>query len=418
MEYVKNKKLNKLKDLFLTFLILCALYVNEDVMFFGTINNSALKKLRYVIQISVFLILLFYVVFMKGRIAFNNSVRIFCILTFFILCTMIANFDFRFGYVFLIMVYGIGVLFFQVTTMDRIMAVLYRSMVFICTFSVLLFACAILDFKFVKELPVITNDAGNKYYFAFLSNMPVSSGGFLRNYGPFREPGVFQMFIVLSLSYGLFRKRDTSLFRILIHFCAIATTFSTTGYIAMFLIVAAIFFDGRISKRLKKTLLFVFLIALIYALLFTDVLYKDGYGSVFGKLFAGNESSSFVARKASIFVNLKMFLLGPIFGKGVTFVENNFAEYCFSLYGYASQHNTNTICILFAVFGLFFGVIYVFLYCYFVRDYFKVGLTSYFCLMLSLIVILIGENLMYSILFSMFMFSAESTTGRSRLIDK
>lgn len=416
MEYVKNKKLNKLKDLFLTFLILCALYVNEDVMFFGTINVSALKNLRYVIQISVFLILLFYVIFMKGRIVFNDSVRIFCILTFFITCTMIVNSDFRFGYVFLIMVYGIGTLFFQVTAMDRIMDVLYRSMVCICAFSVLLFVCTVLDFKFVKELPVITNDAGNKFYFAVLSNMPVNSGGFWRNYGPFREPGVFQMFIILSLSYGLFRKRDTSLFRILVHFCSIVTTFSTTGYIAMIFIIAAIFFDGKFNKKLKRNLLWVFLFAVTYMLLFTDLLFKEGYGSVFGKLFAGNESSSFVARKASIFVNLKMFLLGPIFGKGVTFVENNFPEYCFLLYGYTSQHNTNTICILFAEFGLFFGIIYVFLYCYFVKNYFKVGLTSYFCLLISLIVILIGENLMYSVLFSMFIFSPD-LKERQRLIN-
>ena len=58
----------------------------------------------------------------------------------------------------------------------------------------------------------------------------------------------------------------------------------------------------------------------VYLLLFTDLLFSSGYGSVFGKLTNLTRGTT-SARVASVIVNIKLFLTSPVWGVGLSSLD-------------------------------------------------------------------------------------------------
>ena len=79
-----------------------------------------------------------------------------------------------------------------------------------------------------------------------------------RNYGPFWEPGRFTIFLVIALCINTFKYKEKILsFRNLILILTNITTFSTTGYIAMFLYFILYIQYSNIRLRWKLILIVV-----------------------------------------------------------------------------------------------------------------------------------------------------------------
>lgn len=87
---------------------------------------------------------------------------------------------------------------------------------------------------------------------------PSNEGLTLRNCGPFWEPGAFQGFVNLALFLKLFINKGNTkkwLFTVLIFIATIITTFSTGGYIVLFInIIFYILITRQINPQLKLIL--------------------------------------------------------------------------------------------------------------------------------------------------------------------
>ena len=395
------------KSKYISLLIFIAIFVSEDVMIFGTMKSNYISSVRYIVQIMTTFLIFFYCL-KKGKSLNKNSLTVFIQFSFFIVITMFVNHDFRFGYFFTILIYALCVLALWAVSIEKIFEILFKCVTVICSVSLIMFASWYIYPSILRMLPVIENTAGLKLFSVGISNIPVSSGGFLRNYGAFREPGVFQMFIIVSLMYGTFSSQKVKAKHLIIQIIALITTYSTTGYISLGFYVLAVLFQKNKSQRVLKNnglryaVLVFICVAMIYLVFGTDVLYSDGYGSVFGKLF--NKSASAGARNASIEINLDMFKKSPIFGNGISYVDNYFSILSYQKYKIAFRDNTNTLLIQLARYGIIFWVIYVTRYYKFFVSYFKTGKLSTLCLILSFACLFVGQNLGYSFLFSLPMF--------------
>lgn len=394
------KKSDKIYGKFLSLLVVLELFVTEDVLVFGTLDSSKLINFRYGVQIVCFLLML---VFVK-RIKITKDFYAITFLSGIVLISGLINLDFRLGYLFLVMIYLSVFLCLQLIDIDAIMELFYKSMVFICLYSLVVYGIRVFFPGFLSHFPIITNVANIDFYFCGLSNAIVHPGGLIRNYGPFREPGVFQMFVVIALIYCLFKKEKINIFNSIILIITLCTTFSTTGYIALFLLLAAfLFHNNKINKTAKFCILLVTFAGIAYLTFGTDLMYKQGYGSVFGKLFGAYDSISMAARKASIVVNLKMFLRRPILGNGISYVDESFSQITYSIFSVITHDNTNTLLIQLSRFGIVFAVLFIRRYIQFFWNHFKTNSTTKILIILAFFVLLFGENLSYSFLIALFL---------------
>ena len=396
---VRNQK-NGIGRLFSIILIL-ELFVNEDILIFGTYGNASLIKLKFVVQTISFILIL-----LKNRIVEKtDSFYSFVFLSALIIISCVINTDIRAGYLFMIMIYMTVLLFLQRVHIDYVLEQVYQTMVVICAYSLFVYFLRALFPGIMSFFPVIKNVSNTEFYFCGLANVIVHPGGLLRNYGPFREPGVFQMFIIVPLIYALFRRDKIEFKKVSILVLALVTTFSTTGYIAfIFLITAFLFHKDMSNKTTKYVLLATLFVLFLYLVFGTDLMYKQGYGSVFGKLFGGYESISTKARMASVLGNLKIFWTNPIIGRGITFVDEYFPIMAQNTVGFMTRDNTNTVLIQLSRFGLPFVLIFISRYIQFFWNYISSTRMTKFLLLCSFFVLTVGENLTYSFLMSLFLF--------------
>ena len=184
----------------------------------------------------------------------------------------------------------------------------------------------------IFTVPII-NYQDWRIFHNFVFAFPRILEGYLRNFGMFREPGVYQFFLNLALFCNHFVVRWSRPWVKWV-ICAllavtVVSTFSTAGFVVTALLAVAVFFrekwyrDKRVMILLGVMGLAV-VIAAIVTVLRKGILYNALYGMI-EKLFVVNTSSA--ARYEAVFVDLKIFLQHPLFGekiaKALTSVENN-----------------------------------------------------------------------------------------------
>ncbi len=184
--------------------------------------------------------------------------------------------------------------------------------------------------------PVFQNQLGVQFYnfgLSFVSDWYVKT----RNFGIFREPGVYQYFLILALllnNYTVRWKRQRTLWWINLALgAAMLTTLSTAGVAALALLAAVVFFDRKLYRN-KWAWLAVGMITAVLAVLVGYIvvqqrsLYWELYSMVLGKFQPGEDSA--VERLDAIFSDLGIFLRHPLAGdmlSGVLYsVENNTAS--------------------------------------------------------------------------------------------
>lgn len=182
---------------------------------------------------------------------------------------------------------------FLIKTGVGILAILVLKDKFAQYYSKIIYLCCIISLICFTYnvmggiLPFITLskniDGGNIYrvssfIYTQLYN-PAEGGGLtLRNCGPFWEPGAFQGFINLALFFEFYKiPRITKkwLLKISIFIVTIITTFSTGGYIVLFVNLMYFLYntaDIRVNTKIILTSLFCLLV--LYVFFTTDFLYS------------------------------------------------------------------------------------------------------------------------------------------------
>lgn len=285
-----------------------------------------------------------------------------------------------------------GVLIVGVLSIKDFTKYFEKVMFFLAIYSLVCFGIANISTEVVRKFPIVTNVADVEFYCMGLSvftKYSMVDSFFLRNYGMFREPGVYQMFLNFALCCYLFCRttpKKLNVLHIAVYLVAILTTTSTTGIFSLIVLILAFVADRNTeNKKIKRWVLIggVFVVIAVMSGWSDKLLYA------INKLSDKN-TDSMISRMGSITANLQMFLDHPLIGVGQSNVDNTFAQY---LNARASAvHNTNTVLFMFACYGIIFGSLFLYgnikLMCRMSRDSVsRILLCVFYVMMLS------GENL-------------------------
>lgn len=206
--------------------------------------------------------------------------------------------------------------------------------------------------------PMFVNSAGMEFL-NFGLTFVVPDEFWHRNFGIFREPGVYQFFVILAIyltHYGIRWNRGWSKWLTTGMLTAILlSTFAIGGFIELALLTVFVYFDQRYYRTKVGKALGVAAIAAMAAVIahiiseihtpyFEHTVYYEFY-DMFRRLTT--DSDSLVDRFSAIFVSAGLFLKSPVFGDTIANV----------LHGTA--HNTSSTLILFAVLGVLGGALNV-----------------------------------------------------------
>lgn len=201
---------------------------------------------------------------------------------------------------------------------------------------------------------VVTNSANTPFFNLGLSYV-VAQPYYLRNFSIFREPGVYQFFLLIPLIYELlvFEGKKIRWLRILSFVLSILSTFSPPGILVMGLIFVIFVMKQIYEKKMTKKnaiavgalLLFIFLA--IFILYFSKQEFSDLISQTIFKIFTINESSS--ARLNSLNISITNFLLSPLWGVQFSKIVSE------------NGNCTNSTFSMMAIFGLFAGCLFTWL---------------------------------------------------------
>lgn len=224
----------------------------------------------------------------------------------------------------------------------------------LCALSLFSLVCAY-GFRFLPDggmpgIPVVRIDTGVDFYFFGASFVPLTYVKY-RNFGIFREPGVYQYFLLLGLflnNYEVQWNSGKKLWTVNILLAVtMVSTFATGGLIELALLAAVLFFDkGWYRKKAGKlAALAVFLLgagAAVYVLLRKGPLYET-LVDMLSKFDMNSESMT--DRAGSIIENTKTFLHHPLLGGGVREAL------------YAVANNTSSSTLMYAILGILGGTL-------------------------------------------------------------
>ena len=200
--------------------------------------------------------------------------------------------------------------------------------------------------------PVFVNAYGGEFYNYLLAFVPKTLVRD-RNFGIFREPGVYQFFLFLAMYlcfYHVRWEKQTSMWVCGGILClTLLSTFSTGAIAAMAVLLLTVYFEKKLYRSSLGKLLTALVLGLGIAFLaylfirkpplYTTLLY------MFQKVIPGNPS--FDDRFESIHVNLHLLSFRPKVGRDVSYVLEIIAD------------NTSSTTILFAILGIFSGWLHV-----------------------------------------------------------
>ena len=200
--------------------------------------------------------------------------------------------------------------------------------------------------------PQFTSSAGATYRFLGVSTIPFATHMQRRNFGPFWEPGTFQVYLCVAIFLLLFvsRKKKKTL-DLLLLIAVEMTTMSGASLIPAGLIVAAYLLKERNIKSF-----FGVLAGCILILILTDTGLFD---SIFLKMTGEDSNSSFMFRWIGFEGGIRNFLSHPLFGASFGEAQQLRNELGLRYLGIPYGSNTNTFANYFGSYGLFVGIFFL-----------------------------------------------------------
>lgn len=202
-------------------------------------------------------------------------------------------------------------------------------------------------------MPVFYNQMDvmfHNFFLSFVSDSYVKT----RNFGIFREPGVYQYFIILALFLNNYAvKWNSNRIYWVCNFALAATmltTLATGGVAELGLLAVIVFFDKKFYKE-KRAWIIIGVCALVLCVLVAYIIMDQGnlywelYSMVLGKFMPGEDSA--FGRLDAIFTDLRFFLHNPLVGEELATVLHSVTD------------NTTSTLILYAGFGILGGTLNV-----------------------------------------------------------
>lgn len=225
-------------------------------------------------------------------------------------------------------------------------------MAVLAVYSLAAFALRPLADRGILTPPVFANAYGGEFYNYILAFVPKTMVRD-RNFGIFREPGVYQFFLFLALYlcfYHVAWEKELHMWCCSGILClALLSTFSTGAIAAMAVLLVTVYFEKKLYRsplgKLLTAVAFILGAAFLAWLfirkppLYTTLLY------MVQKVTPGNPS--FDDRFESIHINLHLLSFRPRVGREVAYVLEIIPD------------NTSSTTILFAILGIFSGWLHV-----------------------------------------------------------
>ena len=350
MEIIKNIKNDII--LFFIFFLSCSFGVSNDI-----ISSKATILLWIVLGI----------VIIGKRIRVDKTAASFWVVSFLAMWTSVLLNEPGSYYKYLCISFSMIVIFLytQHFNIHEFIDSYCRVFYILALISLILYSLFLL-YPRLNNYFLVYSRAGTQFSYLYIF---VKSPHSIRNCGMFWEPGAYQTFLIISLMFEI-RKEQLKVNRLLVLVIAIITTFSTTGYIALAILL---FFTVYKMPKLNwkyKILFILLIIGSVYFFLNADLIIRkySGY-SVFGKINEimeidaksdSGESTSGSIRFYAVFKPIEVFVSNPLFGVGYNNLNDMLRNYTYNM-------NTCTFSNFFAVHGIIFGSIYLYGFFYFSR---------------------------------------------------
>ncbi len=380
-----NKALLYLVILFVT-------VITTDTVYMGTNLNVFFQKIPQIFLAGITVLLLFFSCLIRKTFRAGRLVFIL-LLNLCIVATAVCFTDFRTGYLFKCILVTFSFFVTQLFDLKTFAGVFNRVIAFLAAISLVCFSAEAVNHNVFSFAPRIYNSVG--YGFRNLFLYVQSDAGFaLRNYGIYREPGVYQMFLIVALIFELYYFKQPNIKRMVVYMATLLTTLSSTGLLAMGAwILLAYVKRNTVSEKIKAGMLILGCLTFFMGICLFPSIFLELAEKVFGKFSLENES--FLARWGSIVLNLKMWLEHPIFGVGMTNAGPLYEQESIRVFGTLIRDNTNTLLVQFAVHGTIFGLLWL---SGFIKGACALGKSKMEKGLIFLIVVIlsIGENVTFS----------------------
>lgn len=333
-------------------LFLGILFLNRDALYSGTILGFYKAQFLMLAVIAAAGIA-FLIIRRKDWKALLTDRRVGLALVsgVIILLPMVCKRDWQLMYfsIYLCVIFGVFVSLF-LTLEDA--AKIYLNI--LCFLSVISLVCAyglrLLPDRGMPGVPVVRIDNGVEFYFFGVSFVPLTYVKY-RNFGIFREPGVYQYFLLLGLflnNYEVQWNSGKKLWTVnIVLAVTMVSTFATGGLVELALFAVVLFFDkGWYRKKAGKLICAVAFLAAAamgaYIFIRKGTLYY-GVMDALSKFDMKHESMG--DRIGSIAENSRTFFRHPLFGGGVREAL------------YAVANNTSSSTVLYAILGILGGTL-------------------------------------------------------------
>lgn len=313
----------------------------------------------------------------------------------FIIIPQLIYFDFVLSYESKILQIWAGYILFKKIPKELFIQKYVKLLYYICIISIPIWLSTVMRLNFWEWAPS-SGDGQYKTLFFYCVDTYGENG---RNNGPFWEPGVFQMYINIAVLFLLYSKNNINIKYLLIFVIALATTYSTTGYICFALVLITYYYDKSDSIKGCQFFLLILGIVSVYVF-FTRNL--ELYDRIFGKLDSTSvANASMVIRTNEIIFYYELWrsnLSYTLLGAGATNAYNivmgqhSIADVFF-------EGSTQTTFRELASFGIVFTFIRLCLFFRFSKIFCKKTL-SQFIIVLIIIIMINTESMIYSMLFN------------------
>lgn len=280
----------------------------------------------------------------------DNRILLAAVFSVLILLPMILKRDFQFMY--------FSILFAVLVSVLASFLWDYKMMAQCYIYVITILACLSLlnayGLRFAADAGIVNAVQVDGFYNFYGSFVPISELKW-RNFGIFREPGVYQFFIILGLYLNndvVYRQGGKGIWIINgILAAAMLSTLSFAGIAELALLIVVLFFSQGWHKKRSAWILAAVSVAVL-VIAYNVIHWLDG--PLWGEIWMlkhkfSNGGESVTDRFGSIYVNMKMFLSSPIIGVNEVDI----------LYNPEIENNTSSTTILLAMLGAFGGLAHI-----------------------------------------------------------
>lgn len=381
-----NRVFNILKYI-IVFLLLY--FLNESAAFLVRFDKYLIST---IILLLVFILFIIKIIFKKIKILSSKKLLFLFVSTSLILVSMMINNDFYSENFLVLIALLIGFFLSIIFDYKEFLKIFVNIMIFLCIYSLIsTYILVPMAMNGKLSLTNIYYSSVNLPYFDLGFSYGVAYTNIVRTMSIFREPGVFQIYILFALYIYLFIHNKKNFIIILLFILTMVSTFSSAGIICIIPLIAYILFSkGIITTKQKIILIFTIILFIIcFLLLNNDFLSSKLLYSLNKITDLSNESSK--TRYGSIINLIDMSLGKPIFGNSLV----NGLLTMYEKYNYYDTNVTGT----FFVFMMSFGIpLTIFIIYAFVRFISKTSNNKFMSIIIfiSLFLSINSQNIVYS----------------------